>query len=108
MFTSFYLSRVAEGVEMLFLFTLGCALVYFLGCLTYRDGRTPRAIKRALMGLAAADAMIEFAYYLGYMEYFPVYESLGEPALMFPCVVFPVLFFVCFWFFVRIMNDMLR
>ena len=34
MFTSFYLSRVAEGVEMLFLFTLGCALVYFLGCLT--------------------------------------------------------------------------
>ena len=52
MFTSFYLSRVAEGVEMLFLFTLGCALVYFLGCLTYRDGRTPRAIKRALMGLA--------------------------------------------------------
>ena len=60
------------------------------------------------MGLAAADAMIEFAYYLGYMEYFPGYESLGEPARMFPGVVFPVLFFVCFWFFVRIMNDMLR
>ena len=108
MFTSFYLSRVAEGVEMLFLFTLGCALVYFLGCLTYRDGRTPRAIKRALMGLGVADAMVEFAYYLGYMEYFPGYDSLGEPTRMFPGVVFPVLFAVCCWFFVRILNDMFR
>ena len=90
MFTSFYLSRVAEGVEMLFLFTLGCALVYFLGCLTYRDGRTPRAIKRALMGLAAADAMIEFAYYLAIWNISPVmnlWASLPgcSPVWYFPC-----------------------
>lgn len=108
MFTSFYLSHTAEGVENLFWFTLACAVVYFVGCLTYRDGRTPRAIKRALIGLAVADAMVEFAYYLGYMEYFPGYESLGEAARMFPGVAFPVIFFVCSWFFVKIMNDMLR
>ena len=108
MFTSFYLSRTAEGVENLFWFTLACAVVYYVGCLTYRDGRTPRASTRALIGLAVADAMVEFAYYLGYMEYFPGYESLGEAARMFPGVAFPVIFFVCSWFFVKIMNDMLR
>ena len=108
MFTSFYLSRTAPGVENLFWFTLICAVVYFAGCLTYRDGRTPRAIKRDVIGLLVADAMTEFAYYLGYMEYFPGYDSLGEAARMFPGIAFPIIFFVCSWFFVKIMNDMLR
>lgn len=108
MFTSFYLSRTAEGVEILFLFTLACALAYFVGCMVYHDGRTRPAIKRALVGLAVADAMTEFAYYLGYMEYFPGYDSLGEAARLFPGVAFPVIFFLCGWFFIRILNDMFR
>lgn len=108
MFASWYLSHNAPGVERLFLLTLVCAVVYFAGCMVYHDGRTVPAIKRAVAGLVVADFMTEFAYYLGYMEYFPGYDSMGEAARMFPGVVFPVIFFVCSWFFVRIMNDMFR
>ena len=108
MFASWYLSQTAQGVESLFLFTLICMAAYLIGCMAYHDGRTRPAIKRAVVGLVVADLMTEFAYYLGYMEYFPGYDSLGEPTRMFPGVVFPVLFSVCCWFFVRILNDMFR
>lgn len=108
MFTSWYLSNNAPGVESLFLFTLVVAVVYCVASVVYKDGRTFHAIKRAFIGLVVADLMTEFAYYLGYMEYFGDYDSLGETARMFPGVVFPVIFFVCSWFFVKIMNDMLR
>lgn len=108
MFASWYLSNNAPGAEKLFLFTLICGVAYLAASFSYRDGRTVPALKRTLIGLVVADFMIEFAYYLGYMEYFPGYDSMGEATKMFPGVVFPVIFFVCSWFFVKIMNDMLR
>lgn len=108
MFTSWYLSQNAPGVEKLFLFTLVLVVIYWVASLAYYDGRKKAAVKRSAVGFLIADAATEFAFYLGYMEYFPGYDSLGEPARMFPGVILPVVFFLCAWFFMRILNDMFR
>ena len=108
MFTSWYLSKNAPGVEYLFLFTSALVVLYCICSVIYPDGRKKAAIKRSAVGLIIADAATEFAFYLGYMEYFPGYDSMGEPARMFPAVILPVIFFLCAWFFMRILNDMFR
>ena len=108
MFTSWYLSQNAPGVEKLFLFTLVLVVLYCVCSVIYPDGRKKAALKRSIVGLIIADAATEFAFYLGYMEYFPGYDSMGEPARMFPAVILPVIFFLCAWFFMRILNAMFR
>ena len=108
MFTSWYLSHNAQGVELLFLFTLCCAVGSFLACLIYKEGRSFSAIKRAAVIYAVADVITELVYYLSYMAYFPGYEATDIPARMLPGAVFPVIFFGASWLLVKVMNDMLR
>ena len=108
MFTSWYLSNNAPGVEKLFLFTLCVTVAYCLLSVIYAEGRTAPAIKRSAIGLLVAEVMTECAYGLGFMEYFNKQYIPEDPARMFPAVVFPVLFFACSWLFVKILNNMLR
>ncbi len=108
MFASWYLSHNAQGVERLFLFTLCCAVAYFLGCLIYKHGRTFPAIKRAAIVFVVADVITELVYYLSYMAYFPGYEVMDVPARMIPGAIFPVIFFGASWLLVKVMNDMVK
>lgn len=108
MFTSWYLSNNVLGVEKLFLFTLCVMAAYCVLSVLYAEGRTAPALKRSLIGFLVAEVMTEGGYWLGYMDYFNRLTPMTEPARMFPAVVVPVLFTVCCWLFVRILNNMLR
>ena len=108
MFTSWYLSSNAPGVEKLFLITAAMVAVYCLISVAYGEGRTRAAIKRSAIGLLCAELMTEFAYYMSYMEYFNGLASPEDVAKIFPGILLPIIFFLCAWLFVKILNNMFR
>ena len=107
MFTSFFLARNAPGLESLFWVTLAIFAAYSIGCIAHRYGRTVQAIKRAAIGLVLVEIMTELVYYLGFMKFFPGYEIVDEVGRLYPTILLPVIYAVCSWGFICILNSIL-